>query len=84
MTADRDNTVSPPAELAAIATRVQARLVEILIAERRQWAALDPSLDEPLGDLADMVLGGGKRIRPAYCHWGWLMGGGDPRRQRGA
>ena len=78
MTADRDNTVSPPAELAAIATRVQARLVEILIAERRQWAALDPSLDEPLGDLADMVLGGGKRIRPAYCHWGWLMGGGDP------
>ena len=78
MTADRDNTVSPPAELAAIATRVQARLAEILTAERRQWAALDPSLDEPLGDLADMVLGGGKRIRPAYCHWGWLMGGGDP------
>ena len=79
MTADRDNTVSPPSELAAIAARVQARLGEILTAERRQWAALDPSLDEPLGDLADMVLGGGKRIRPAYCHWGWLMGGGDPR-----
>ena len=78
MTAARDNTVSPPAELAAIAARVQARLAEILTAERRQWAALDPSLDEPLGDLADMVLGGGKRIRPAYCHWGWLMGGGDP------
>ena len=78
MTADRDNTVSPPAELKAIAARVQARLAEILTAERRQWAALDPSLDEPLGDLADMVLGGGKRIRPAYCHWGWLMGGGGP------
>ena len=77
MTAARDSTVSPPAELAAIAARVQTRLAEILTAERRQWAALDPSLDEPLGDLADMVLGGGKRIRPAYCHWGWLMGGGD-------
>ena len=25
-----------------------------------------------------MILGGGKRIRPAYCHWGWLLGGGDP------
>ena len=68
----------PPAELAAIAARVQIRLGEILAAEREEWAALDPSLDEPLGDLADMVLGGGKRIRPAYCHWGWLVGGGDP------
>ncbi len=68
----------PPAELTEIAARVQIRLGEILAAERQEWAALDPSLDEPLGDLADMVLGGGKRIRPAYCHWGWLIGGGDP------
>ena len=71
-------SVKPPAELATIAARVEVRLGEILGAERRQWAALDPSLDEPLGDLADMILGGGKRIRPAYCHWGWLVGGGDP------
>ena len=68
----------PPAELTEIAARVQIRLGEILAAERQEWAALDPSLDEPLGDLADMVLGGGKRIRPAYCHWGWLVGGGEP------
>ena len=78
MTDPAGEPVAPPAELTAIAARVQARLGEILEAERRQWAALDPSLDEPLGDLADMILGGGKRIRPAYCHWGWLLGGGDP------
>ena len=78
MTAARDNPVSPPAELTTIAARVQVRLGEILAAERREWAGLDPSLDEPLGDLADLILGGGKRIRPAYCHWGWLLGGGDP------
>ena len=78
MTVPIQEPVAPPAELKAIAARVQARLAEILAAERRQWAALDPSLDEPLGDLADMVLGGGKRIRPAYCHWGWLLGGGNP------
>ena len=78
MTVPIQEPVAPPAELKAIAARVQARLGEILTAERRQWAALDPSLDEPLGDLADMVLGGGKRIRPAYCHWGWLLGGGNP------
>ena len=78
MTVPADQSVKPPAELTTIAARVQIRLGEILAAERREWAALDPSLDEPLGDLADMVLGGGKRIRPAYCHWGWLVGGGDP------
>ena len=78
MTVPTEKPVAPPAELTAIAARVQARLGEILAVERRQWAALDPSLDEPLGDLADMILGGGKRIRPAYCHWGWLLGGGDP------
>ena len=68
----------PPVELTEIAARVQVRLAQILTAERCQWAELDSSLDEPLGDLADMVLGGGKRLRPAYCHWGWLLGGGDP------
>ena len=78
MTGSPGQGARPPAELTAIAARVQIRLGEILAAERREWAALDPSLDEPLGDLADMVLGGGKRIRPAYCHWGWLVGGGDP------
>ncbi len=78
MTAPAGQSAKPPAELATIAARVEARLTEILSAERRQWAGLDPSLDEPLGDLADMILGGGKRIRPAYCHWGWLVGGGDP------
>ena len=78
MTFTAGQNPSPPAELAAIAARVGARLGEILAAERRQWAGLDPSLDEPLGDLADLILGGGKRIRPAYCHWGWLIGGGDP------
>ena len=78
MTVPADQSVKPPAELTTIAARVEARLGEILAAERRQWAGLDPSLGEPLGDLADMILGGGKRIRPAYCHWGWLLGGGDP------
>ena len=78
MTVAAGENPSPPAELTTIAGRVEARLGEILAAERREWAALAPSLDEPLGDLADMILGGGKRIRPAYCHWGWLLGGGDP------
>jgi geranylgeranyl diphosphate synthase type I len=78
VTGSTEQSAKPPTELTTIAARVEARLGEILAAERRQWAGLDPSLDEPLGDLADMILGGGKRIRPAYCHWGWLIAGGDP------
>lgn len=66
-----------PAALAVIAARVDARLEEILTQERRTWASLDASLDDALGDLSDLVLGGGKRIRPAYCHLGWSIAGGD-------
>ena len=39
---------------------------------------LDPMIERPLTDLAEFVGGGGKRIRPAYCYWGFVTGGGDP------
>ena len=61
-----------------MAGRVNERLASLLDAERRRWAKLDEALEEPLGDLADLVLAGGKRIRPAYCYWGWVLSGGDP------
>jgi len=68
----------PPPQLTRVAERVEVALGELLAAERSTWGHLDPALDEPLGDLSDLVLGGGKRIRPGYCHWGWVTGGGDP------
>jgi len=67
-----------PEQLISVARRVEVALKRLLDEERSIWAKLDPSLDEPLGDLADLVMSGGKRIRPAYCHWGWVLGGGDP------
>ena len=67
-----------PIQLTLVATLVEDRLQQILDSERASWKSLDPSLDEPLDDLASLVLGGGKRIRPAYCFWGWVLGGGDP------
>ena len=70
--------IEAPPRLVAIRNRIEARLAAILEDERTTWIDLDKSLDEPLGDLQDLVLGGGKRIRPAYCHWGWVMAGGDP------
>ena len=70
--------VAPPAALAAVADRVTARLEGILADEARRWSALDPDLAAPVGALARLVLTGGKRLRPAFCHWSWVGAGGDP------
>jgi geranylgeranyl diphosphate synthase type I len=67
-----------PAQLLEVAARVETALSEVFAGERATWRELDPRLDVPLGDLEDFVAGGGKRIRPAYCHWGWVTAGGDP------
>jgi len=47
-------------------------------------AALAAFLDRqgpawPGGVLRDFVLSGGKRLRPAFCYWGWRGAGGDDR-----
>ncbi|MDW3220478.1 MAG: polyprenyl synthetase family protein [Acidimicrobiales bacterium] len=67
-----------PAQLTRVATQVDRALAEVFARERATWQELDPALDTPLGDLEDFVAGGGKRIRPAYCHWGWVIAGGEP------
>lgn len=67
-----------PRQLTSIAAGITSELADLLAAETRRWTELDPALGEPLGDLTDLVLAGGKRIRPAFCHWGWVLGGGDP------
>ena len=68
---------APPPSLAPIAVAVEARIAELLSAERARWAAFDPDLDEPIGEIERLVLAGGKRLRPAFCHWGAVAAGGD-------
>src|SRR5690606_30905734 len=70
--------IAPPAALAAVADRVSERLDGILAEEVARWSALDPDLAAPIGALSRLVLGGGKRLRPAFCHWSWVGAGGDP------
>lgn len=67
-----------PPSLFAVAERVEARLTSLVCAERERWAALDADLAVPFESLASMVLGGGKRLRPAFCYWGFVGVGGDP------
>ncbi len=58
--------------------RAEARVLALLDAEIARWAAVDPLLEEPLVALRDLVLAGGKRLRPAFCHWAYVGAGGDP------
>lgn len=67
-----------PPSLAAIAARVEQRLREFLAPEHARWAAFDADLAEPMAEIGRLVLVGGKRLRPAFCHWGFAAAGGDP------
>jgi geranylgeranyl diphosphate synthase type I len=67
----------PPASLAEIAARIDTRLREFLAAEERRWSDFDPDLAEPVAEIGRLVLAGGKRLRPAFTHWGYVAAGGD-------
>jgi geranylgeranyl diphosphate synthase type I len=70
-------SVPVPASLLLVAERVEARLQAMLDAEIERWCALDDTLVDPLRTLRSFVLDGGKRLRPAFCHWGFVGAGGD-------
>jgi geranylgeranyl diphosphate synthase type I len=67
-----------PPSLRHIADRVAARLEAVLTPELDRWAALDPDLRAPMDEIRRLVMSGGKRLRPAFCHWGHVAAGGDP------
>ena len=82
MTPEERSAVATPASLGAIAGRVDQRLRELLRIELTRWGRLDADLVAPLDSLRRLVLGSGKRLRPAFCHWGFVGAGGDPDDQR--
>ena len=67
-----------PASLRPIADRVERRLERFLAPELDRWAAFDGDLREPMAEIRRLVLSGGKRLRPAFCHWAFVGCGGDP------
>lgn len=67
-----------PESLAVLASRVDQRLDEFLAAERERWTSFDAQLARPIDEIRRLVMSGGKRLRPAFCHWGFVgAGGGD-------
>ncbi|NUO97943.1 MAG: polyprenyl synthetase family protein [Nonomuraea sp.] len=57
-----------------LGSRVEERLASFL----ETWRApvSDPDVQAAYRLLAEFILGGGKRIRPLLCYWGWRGAGG--------
>jgi len=57
-------------------------LAGVLEAAIAKWSSFDEDLRAPTEQIAKLVLGGGKRLRPSFCQWGFVGAGGatdDPR-----
>jgi geranylgeranyl diphosphate synthase type I len=67
-----------PPSLLTVAARVEARLDAVFSGELARWAELSTDLVAPLESLQRLVMDGGKRLRPAFCFWGFVGAGGDP------
>ena len=67
---------SPPSSLLRIASFVETRLGEILADEQLRWSRFDDDLEAPVGEISRLIQAGGKRLRPAFCHWGFVGAGG--------
>lgn len=67
-----------PGSLDTLAKKVASRIDELLSDEIDRWNVLDSELGEPLEFLKEMVLAGGKRLRPAFSYWAYVGAGGDP------
>ena len=55
---------------------MQAILTSALDAEGSLLTSISADL-KPLNDTLVQFLSGGKRLRPAFCYWGWRGAGGD-------
>jgi geranylgeranyl diphosphate synthase type I len=64
-----------PADLARIRAGVEDALGGFLGRQRSMLAGISEELAEAADAITDL-LAGGKRLRPAFCYWGWRACGG--------
>ena len=69
-------TAEGAAGLGGLAPRVDRVLAEFVSAQEAQLAPLSDDL-APMYDALRALLAGGKRLRPAFCFWGWRAAGGE-------
>jgi geranylgeranyl diphosphate synthase, type I len=66
---------SSPAALGHVREEVGRALADFLGRQRAALAGIDEDLMPGLDAIGDL-LAGGKRLRPAFCYWGWRAAGG--------
>jgi geranylgeranyl diphosphate synthase type I len=71
------NVLIMPTGLAQLSNRVTASLAAFMAGAAKTLADVGPELDPAAEATAEFVLSGGKRLRPAFCYWGW-KGTGTP------
>jgi geranylgeranyl diphosphate synthase, type I len=76
LTMDPEILVAPTA-LDPVRRRVDEALASFLHERRETMAAIAPEAAEMVDELRRIVAAGGKRIRPAFCYWGYRAAGGD-------
>jgi geranylgeranyl diphosphate synthase type I len=64
-----------PLDVEDLRVRVQKHLDAFLATQVERLDSVDPDLS-PLMDALMALLAGGKRLRPAFCWWGWRGAGG--------
>ena len=64
--------------MANVVARVDVVLADVISSHRRRWSELSPHIAIVFDELELLVLGGGKRLRPQFCHLGWRAAGGRP------
>jgi geranylgeranyl diphosphate synthase type I len=67
---------SDPAGLARIRSQVGSALACFLEGQRGVLSDIGPDMLPWIDSMAEL-LAGGKRLRPAFCYWGWRAAGGE-------
>lgn len=75
------DTAQSLADIEVFRTRVGTRLTEFVTDQANRLDELGPHLTSLLAAANDAVRGG-KRLRAAFCYWGWRAAGGDPEDDR--
>jgi len=65
-----------PVDRADLRARVARALTAFLGGQREKLLAIDPDLVQVADAVDAFVLGGGKRLRPAFAYWGYRGAGG--------
>lgn len=69
--------MTTPHSPSAFRTRIDQTLSSFVAGQRERLTELGPDL-EVFVDAAEEFVAGGKRLRPQFCHAGWLVAGGQP------